>query len=143
MATTVSAMTTSPDVSGPVELPVSGSEVDTLLGALDRNRRTFAWKTGGLDADSMRRTLGPSTMTLGGLALAVGILVDDSVEQTRALMAELLGREASSQAALEAVENASKRRWWNSALLRDAATIAAEAIAAKLGQKASTTSGAG
>jgi hypothetical protein len=42
-------------------------EVETLLGALHRNRRTFSWKTGGLDVDAMRRTLGPSTVTFGGL----------------------------------------------------------------------------
>lgn len=42
-------------------------EVEALLGALSRNRRTFAWKTGRLDAGAMRRTLGPSTVTLGGL----------------------------------------------------------------------------
>ena len=27
-----------------VALPVAGDETQTLLGALDRNRRTFAWK---------------------------------------------------------------------------------------------------
>ena len=48
-------------------LPEAGNEVDTLLGALERIRRTFAWKCTGLDADAMRRTLGPSTVTLGGL----------------------------------------------------------------------------
>jgi len=49
-------MTTSTDAPGQIELPVAGSEVDTLLGALDRNRRTFAWKCFGLSAEEMRRT---------------------------------------------------------------------------------------
>jgi hypothetical protein len=64
-----------------------------------------------------------------------GLLADDSLEQTRAIVAELLGREARTMAALEAVLSATKRRWWNSASLRDAATSAAEAIAARLGKR--------
>ena len=33
-----------------VALPTAGDETQTLLGALDRNRRTFAWKCFGLSA---------------------------------------------------------------------------------------------
>lgn len=51
-------------------------EVDALLGALHRNRRTFAWKTGGLDAGSMRRTLGSSTLTLGVLVKHLALVED-------------------------------------------------------------------
>ncbi len=51
-------------------------EVEALLGALQRNRRTFAWKTGGLDAEAMRRTLGPSTVTLGGLVKHLALIED-------------------------------------------------------------------
>jgi uncharacterized damage-inducible protein DinB len=69
-------MTTTPHAPGPTELPVAGSEIDTLLGALDRNRRTFAWKVFGLSADEMDRTLGPSTMTLAGLAKHVALVED-------------------------------------------------------------------
>jgi hypothetical protein len=64
------------EVPGPVELPVAGAEIDTLLGALDRNRRTFAWKVFGLGAEEMRRTLGPSTVTLAGLAKHVCLVED-------------------------------------------------------------------
>jgi hypothetical protein len=64
-----------------------------------------------------------------------GLLVDEAVEQTRAICADLLGREAKSMAALEAVLAAAKRRWWNSATLRDAAGMAAENIAARLGKR--------
>src|SRR4051794_27133831 len=60
----------------PVQLPVTGSEIDTLLGALDRNRRTFAWKVFGLSAEEMRRTLGPSSVTLAGLAKHVALVED-------------------------------------------------------------------
>ena len=69
-------MTSTEAGPGPVELPVAGSEIDTLLGALDRNRRTFAWKVFGLPAEEMRRTLGPSTVTLAGLAKHLALVED-------------------------------------------------------------------
>ena len=49
------------------EPPLAGDEVTTLLGSLERQRRTFAWKCGGLDGEPLGRRLGPSTVTLGGL----------------------------------------------------------------------------
>ena len=49
------------------EPPRAGSEIDTLIGALDRNRRTFAWKCGDLDAAAMSARIGKSAITLGGL----------------------------------------------------------------------------
>src|SRR3954467_7222107 len=36
-----------PPLDGP---PVAGDETSTLLGSLERQRRTFAWKCGGLDS---------------------------------------------------------------------------------------------
>ncbi len=50
-----------------VEPPVAGDETATLLGSLERQRATLEWKCGGLDAAGMRATLGPSSITLGGL----------------------------------------------------------------------------
>src|SRR3954451_5054001 len=49
------------------EPPVAGDETATLLGSLERQRATFAWKCGGVDAAGMRATVGASTMSLGGL----------------------------------------------------------------------------
>jgi len=80
----VSSVRTRPTLVGmsePAELlprPFSAApgEVEALLGALHRNRRTFAWKTGGLDVDAMRRTLGPSTVTLGGLVKHLALVED-------------------------------------------------------------------
>lgn len=68
-------------MSEPTELmphpfPAAPNEVEALLGALHRNRRTFAWKTGGVDTDAMRRTLGPSTLTLGGLMKHLALVED-------------------------------------------------------------------
>jgi uncharacterized damage-inducible protein DinB len=51
----------------PSEPPMNGSELDSLLGELERVRRTFAWKTGDLDVDGLRARAAASSMTLGGL----------------------------------------------------------------------------
>jgi hypothetical protein len=53
--------------TGHPEPPLAGDEIDTLLGSLERQRATFAWKCGGLDAAVPRATVGASSMTLGGL----------------------------------------------------------------------------
>lgn len=63
-----------PPLLGP---PLAGTEIESLVGALERNRRTFAWKCSGLDADAMRRSLGPSTMTLGGLVKHLALVEDE------------------------------------------------------------------
>lgn len=47
--------------------PLAGTEVEALLGALDRMRGYLLWKCGGLDDAGIRATLGPSTVKLGGL----------------------------------------------------------------------------
>jgi hypothetical protein len=44
-----------------------GTEAEMLCFAVDRARRQFAWKTGGLDAEQLRRQHPPSSMTLAGL----------------------------------------------------------------------------
>jgi hypothetical protein len=41
-----------------VSIPVAGDEIDTLIGALERNRRTFAWKCGSLGPDHLRGLVG-------------------------------------------------------------------------------------
>ncbi len=51
----------------PWEPPLAGSEVDHLLGALDRLRATFRWKADDLDAAGLAVRIGASTLTLGGL----------------------------------------------------------------------------
>lgn len=49
------------------EPPLAGAEAAAVLGALERQRATLAWKTSGLDADGLRATVGASSVTLGGL----------------------------------------------------------------------------
>ncbi|WP_433891051.1 DinB family protein [Streptomyces sp. CA-111067] len=71
------------------EPPVAGNEADTLIGSLERQRRTFAWKCGGLDAAGLRKTVGPSPVTLGGLLKHLALVEDDMFSR------RLLGRELS------------------------------------------------
>ena len=49
------------------EPPLAGDEVAALTGSLNRMRGYLLWKCGGLDADGIRATLAPSTLTPGGL----------------------------------------------------------------------------
>ena len=49
------------------EPPLAGDEVAAMLGSLNRLRGYLLWKCSGLDAAGLRQTLGPSTLTLGGL----------------------------------------------------------------------------
>jgi hypothetical protein len=71
----------------PHEPPPAGDELATLVGSLERQRRTFAWKCSGLDAAGMRTTIGVSAITLGGLVKHVS-LVEASYFHER-----LLGRD--------------------------------------------------
>jgi len=74
---------------GRVEPPVAGDEVSTLLGSLDRQRATLAWKCGGLDAAGIRATAAASTITLGGLLKHLANVEDDYFS------VRLFGREPS------------------------------------------------
>jgi hypothetical protein len=58
------------------EPPAAGNELDTLLGALERQRGYVAWKCGNLDSAGLRVTLGPSAMTLGGLLKHLAVVED-------------------------------------------------------------------
>jgi uncharacterized damage-inducible protein DinB len=69
--------------------PVAGTEQDTLVGELERVRGYLAWKSGNLDAAGLRATLGPSTMTLGGLVKHLALVEDEYF--TRRLLGQELG----------------------------------------------------
>ena len=58
---------TETDEQGRPEPPVAGDEAATLLGFLDFQRATLAWKCSGLDAAGLRATTAASSMTLGGI----------------------------------------------------------------------------
>jgi len=78
------------DGLGRPEPPVAGDETATLLGSLERQRATLAWKCGGLDAAGMQATVGASTVTLGGLLKHLALVEDDY------FTGKLLGRDLGS-----------------------------------------------
>ena len=51
----------------PWDPPLAGTEVEHLVGALDRLRATFRWKAGGLDQAGLQTRTAASSLTLGGL----------------------------------------------------------------------------
>jgi len=55
------------DDQGRPEPPLSSGETETLVGFLEYQRATFAWKCSGLDVAGLTATVGASTMTLGGM----------------------------------------------------------------------------
>jgi uncharacterized damage-inducible protein DinB len=55
----------------------AGTEATSVLTVLERNRRTFAWKTSGLDEAGLRATTAASTMTLGGLVKHLALVEAD------------------------------------------------------------------
>jgi len=73
----------------PGEPPVAGDEADTMLGSLERQRRIFAWKCGGLDSAGLSATAAVSTMTLGGLVKHLALVEDEYF--TRRLLGRELG----------------------------------------------------
>ncbi|HXY44279.1 MAG TPA: DinB family protein [Acidimicrobiales bacterium] len=64
------------DEHGRPEPPVAADEVATLLGFLDYQRATFAWKTAGLDPAGLRATVGASSMSLGGMMKHLALVED-------------------------------------------------------------------
>jgi uncharacterized damage-inducible protein DinB len=64
------------DEQGRPEPPVAADETATLLGFLDYQRATFAWKCRGLDAAGLQATVGASSMTLGGMLKHLALVED-------------------------------------------------------------------
>lgn len=60
----------------PWEPPLAGTELEHLVGALERQRATFRWKADGLDAAGLRVCIGASALTLGGLLKHMAITED-------------------------------------------------------------------
>ena len=58
------------------EPPVAGDDTATMLGSLERQRATFAWKCARVDADGLTTTVGASAITLGGLLLHLALVED-------------------------------------------------------------------
>jgi uncharacterized damage-inducible protein DinB len=99
---------TYPNEQGYPEPPVAGDETATLLGSLERQRATLAWKCGGLDAAGLGARLAPSSMTLGGLLKHLALVEDEYFSR------RLLGRELGPP--WDTVDWDADRDWeWHSA----------------------------
>jgi len=64
------------DEHGREEPPIAADEAGTLLGFLDYQRATLAWKTAGLDARALNTKVAASSMTLGGLLKHLDLVED-------------------------------------------------------------------
>ena len=74
---------TGDDRPGYPEPPAVGDEASTLLGSLERQRVTLAWKCADLDEAGLRATLPPSTVTLGGLLKHLAYMEDVNFTRDR------------------------------------------------------------
>jgi hypothetical protein len=133
------------------EPPMTGSEVDMLLFALDRSRAQFAWKCGGLDAAGLTRPHPPTAMTLGGLLKHLA--ADEDRTTARALTGQPVG------APWDAVDLDADPEWewrtaaddspeelyalWRGAVERSRAAVAAVLAAGGLDQPAKFTTRSG
>src|SRR3954452_4664263 len=64
------------DSDFPWEPPLAGTELEHLLGALDRLRTTFRWKADALDAAGLQARIGASALSLGGLLKHLAFVED-------------------------------------------------------------------
>jgi uncharacterized damage-inducible protein DinB len=96
------------DEHGRAEPPLGGGEVETLLGFLDYQRATLAWKCSGVDAAGLQVTTGATDMTLGGLLKHLALVEDSWFSRS------LLGRDRS--APWDAIDWSADPDWaWHSA----------------------------
>jgi uncharacterized damage-inducible protein DinB len=65
------------DEQGRPEPSLAADETATLMGFLDYQRETLAWKCSGVDAAGLRATTAASSMTLGGLLKHLAYVEDD------------------------------------------------------------------
>jgi len=64
------------DEHGRPEAPLAHGEAATLLGFLDFQRATLAWRCRGLSDEQLRMPLPPTSMTLGGLLKHLALVED-------------------------------------------------------------------
>ena len=64
------------DSDTPWEPPFAGTEVEHIVGALERLRTTFRWKADDLDHDGLTTRIGSSSLTIGGLLKHLALVED-------------------------------------------------------------------
>jgi hypothetical protein len=60
----------------PWEPPIAGTEVEHLIGALDRLRTTFRWKADDLDTAGLQTRIGASSLSLASLLKHLALVED-------------------------------------------------------------------
>jgi uncharacterized damage-inducible protein DinB len=65
-----------PDDARRPDPPLAGTEVETLLGFLEYQRATLAWKCSGLTDEQLHAHLAPTAITLGGLLMHLSRVED-------------------------------------------------------------------
>jgi uncharacterized damage-inducible protein DinB len=96
------------DEQGRPEPPIDAGEIETLLGYLEYQRATLAWKCAGLDGAGMAKRIASSPMTLGGMLKHLAYVEDWWCSQS------LYGRDP--QPPWDAVDWKADRDWdWHSA----------------------------
>jgi Protein of unknown function (DUF664) len=107
---------THPDEQGIPGPPTASDEATTLLGSLERQRATFAWKVGGLDEKGLAAKVGASELTLGSLIKHLAFVED--LKFTTMLLGEDL------VAPWDAVDWENDARWpWYSAAQDSPSTL--------------------
>jgi hypothetical protein len=131
------------------EPPAVGDEAATLLGSLERQRATFAFKTADLDAVALGQTVGASAVTLGSLLKHLAYMEDlnfthdiaghslpapwNAVDWEHSEGWEWTSASADSAADLYAL--------WNAAVQRSRAVVAGLLVDGDMGTVRSTASG--
>ena len=65
-----------PETDVPWEPPLAGTEIEHLVGALERLRTTFRWKADGLEEAGLQSRIGASALTIGGLLKHLAVCED-------------------------------------------------------------------
>ncbi len=76
MTDTSTNPTTQNEADFPWEPPLTGTELEHLVGALDRLRTTFRWKAGHLDHAGLTTRIASSDLTLGSLLKHLAFVED-------------------------------------------------------------------
>lgn len=128
------------------EPPLAGTEVEHLVGALERMRATFRWKTDGLDAAGLDARIGASSLTLGGLLKHLAFVEDYTfVVKLRGEAWDFSGWDSSEWPFTSAANDSPEELYkiWDDAIARSRERLSAALADGGLDQKAYISTDAG
>jgi uncharacterized damage-inducible protein DinB len=117
----------------PWEPPLAGTEVEHVVGSLDRLRATFRWKADGLDSAGLTTRIGASALTIGGLLKHLALVEDHTFSMRLAgepmpPVPAVTGHDGSGDWAFTSAAHDSPRQlyaYWDDAVARSRATLTA------------------